>query len=170
MVVDQREAALEWSDLIAVRLLRRWAMCRETAVNPLPRMVELGTGLGLLPDTAVALASLFQLMEGCLGRPLRVDACPSGSIGSDERAVLLLIATAPGPGRPLASETIPHGLLSALAWAVWAVRRLLGDMSHARAQIVPGSCPLVQARPMPRVRTATCRQVGTDARLLYRPR
>ncbi|NNM78539.1 hypothetical protein HJG53_16755 [Sphingomonas sp. ID1715] len=145
MLIGGVEATLEWSDLVAVRLLRRWAICRGNANNPLPRMVELAKALGVSPEAAVALASLFQLTEGCLSRALHVESCLSGSIGSDERAVLLLIASAPEPGRPLASETIPHGLSGALAWAAWTVRRLLGDPGHARGPIAPVHCPFTPA-------------------------
>lgn len=132
MLVGRIEPELGWGGLVAVRLLRRWTAACEAEENPLPTLVELGSSMGLSPHVAVALASLFQLTESCLGRRLRTECCCNRSISADEQAVLTMIAAAPTLKLQSASRKIPHGLPSALAWAAFSVRRLLGhDFSHA---------------------------------------
>ena len=75
----------------------------------------------------VALESLFQLTESCLGRPLEAECCYSTECSSDERAILLLIAHAPGSGTTASSAAVPHGLPGALIWAATSVRAIIAD-------------------------------------------
>ena len=108
---------------------------------PFPALVALAHELGCPAEAAVALGSLFQLTEGCLGRPLEAECCCSRVIGEDERAVLLMIAAAPAPGLPAATSDIPHGLPGALAWAASSVRQMLGrGADHSRGPLAQ-SCP-----------------------------
>ncbi len=88
----------------------------------------------------IALASVFQLTEASLGRPLEAECCCRTLLGRDERAVLLLLASLPEPPAPSASPAIPHGISSALAWAVLSVRRLL-EMDGSNADFVVARCP-----------------------------
>lgn len=135
------EPELGWRGFIAVRLLRRWTAAREAEQSPLANLVELAAGMGLSPHVAVALASLFQLTESCLGRQLRTECCCNLSVRADERAVVTMIAAAPAPQLPSASREIPHGLPGALAWAAFSVRRALGQDFASPPFPIPARCP-----------------------------
>jgi hypothetical protein len=147
MHIGRVESKLGWNDLVTVRLLRRWAAARAELGNPLPSLVALAHELGCPAEAAVALGSLFQLTEGCLGRPLEAECCCSRSVGTDERALLLMIAAAPAPGLPAAPREIPHGLPGALAWAASSVRRLLGPSPAASPRAFAGRCPFAAPEP-----------------------
>lgn len=89
---------------------------------------------------AVAIASLFQLTEACLGRPLVGECCCNPRLARDERAILALLA-ANLPAHPhQARLSIPHGLPGALVWAVASVRQMLGDPALPRPG-VDRRCP-----------------------------
>lgn len=137
----ERIEALGWSGLVIVRLLRRWVAARHAGLDAMPSLVGLATELGRSPQLAIALHSLFQLTESCLGRPLEAECCCSHSLGSDESAVLLMIAAAPAPGTPIASQDIPHGLPGALSWAAASVRCSLGTMQQIESHRTPTRCP-----------------------------
>lgn len=125
MLMTQIEPGLPAASYRIVRLLRRWAAGRDLGPARLPSLVRLGGRIGVEPEAAIALASLFQLTEACLGRPLEAECCCSPRLGRDERATLLLLASA--PMRPHQSvPPIPHGLPGALVWAVASVRKLMG--------------------------------------------
>jgi hypothetical protein len=140
MFMDRIEPQPGWSGLIAVRLLRRWVALREMDQPQVPGLVEFGSGLGLPPQGAIALASLFQLTEASLGRPLAAEPCCRGRLGRDERAILLLLTNVTDPPGPAASPAIPHGLTAALAWAVLSVRRLLALEDRGGVPVVT-RCP-----------------------------
>ena len=141
MHIGRVEIGLDWSDLVTVRLLRRWVAARTGQDAPFPALVALAHELGCPAETAVALGSLFQLTEGCLGRPLEAECCCSRAIGEDEKAVLLMIAATPAPGLSSATTEIPHGLPGALAWAASSVRRLLGPIAAHPCLALVDSCP-----------------------------
>lgn len=141
MLMRPMDLRLEWTDLVAVRLLRRWVAAREAQERQLPSLVQLADRLGYPAELAVAMGSLFQITEGCLGRPLRAESCCSPVIGVDERAILTMLAATPEPGRPSASTTIPHGLPGALIWAAAAARRALGAPTGPMGTAVPATCP-----------------------------
>lgn len=126
-------------DYRLVRLLRRWAAEREQGGAQLPSLVRLGRRLGLDAQASVAVSSMFQLTEHCLGRPLKAECCCSPRLSPDEHAVLLMLSTA-AMRAPLAPASIPHGLPGALCWAVESVRRMLG-MEPAAAKSIPRHCP-----------------------------
>jgi hypothetical protein len=132
--------ALTWSEFVVVRLLRRWAAARANQDNSLPALVELAADLGEPTETAIALHSLFQLTEACLERPLEAECCCSRTLSRDERAVLTLLAKAPGRAPPLSSVDVPHGLPGALLWAAATVRTLLGP-ARSTAAWRPTRCP-----------------------------
>lgn len=117
-----------------VRLLRRYTVCQQINAAPLPLLTELGSELGIAAPPVVALASVFQLTEACLGRPLIAECCCSPSTSTDERALLLLLTRARDAGPALGSSDVPHGLPGALAWAVASTRRLL-DPSFPKRRI-----------------------------------
>lgn len=132
---------------VIVRLLRRYALCRESGEAPLPALIELGGRLGVAPPAAVALASVFQITEGCLGRALIVAPGCSRRFSRDEQAVLLLMATT-GAGPVHTSRAAPHGLPGVLVWAVASARRLCGDHRAERGTDGAGvgrSCPFAHA-------------------------
>lgn len=132
---------LDWEDLVIVRLLRRWVAAQEAKENPLPSLVELARELKQPAQVAVALHSLFQLTESCLGRRIKAECCCSGDIGPDERAILLMVAAAPAPRSSLVSRDIPHGLPGALSWAATSVRRVLGRTGWLDHGLSTSRCP-----------------------------
>lgn len=112
------------AERIVVRLLRRYAACRQLGEQPLPPLTRLGGEFGIPAPAVVALASVFQLTEGCLGRALVAECCCNPMLSADERALLLLLTrTYAEPA--LGSSDIPQGLPGALVWAVASARRLL---------------------------------------------
>jgi hypothetical protein len=125
MLMAPVEAASHWRDFIVVRLLRRWYAEGATGNNKLHSLVSLACELGVQAQAAVAVASLLQLTEACLGRPLEAECCCSPKLSRDERAVLILLDNAPSLGPGKASHAIPHGLPAALLWAAASVRQLL---------------------------------------------
>lgn len=133
-----------------LRLLRHYCTMRdrEDDGSSLSRLVALGRSLRLPPAGSVALASVFQLTEAVLGRPLVVESCCSRRLSGDERAVIRLLGsrmpTIPGTATP----DIPHGLPGALAWAVLSVRRLCGEIVSPLPCLPPSDvrgCPFAHA-------------------------
>jgi len=141
MLMAPIEAASHWRDFIVVRLLRRWCAEAATGNNQLPSLVGLAAELGVQAQTTVALASLFQLTEGCLARRLEAECCCSRILSRDERAVLLLLDVAPSMRVGEGWQFIPHGLPGALLWAAASVRRLLpgGNLRPAKISRCPFS-------------------------------
>ena len=148
MLMERIPSRLDWTRSVTVRLLRRWAAARDAEQPPLPSMVRLAGDLGMGPQVAVALASMFQLTEACLGRPLVAECCCSTETGPDEQALLMMLAVAPEPGQPGATSAIPHGLPGALAWAIASVRRLVGDEAALAVAKHPGRCPFMGGEGM----------------------
>lgn len=138
MRMEAVTAEMGWSEWLVVRLLRRWAAAGESG-DPITGLMELAETMGVAPDAALAVASLLQLTEAHLARPLVAECCCSNSLAADERAILLLLVTPTGIGDPHATPTIPHGLPAALRWAVASVRRLMGLDGPATAATT--SCP-----------------------------
>jgi hypothetical protein len=152
MLIERIEPRRVWTEHVIVRLLRRWTAAREAGRNSTASLVELAAELAEPAMVAVALDSLFQLTESCLGRPLRAESCCSRTLGADERAVLLMITTADAPGAPYAAPEIPHGLPGALSWAVTSLRCLLADRLGALAPDGGGRCPFERVEPAPPLR------------------
>ena len=134
------ELGLAWSDYVVLRLLRRWVASRAMAESALPSLIDLAAELGEEPEVAICLHSVFQLTEGCLGRPLRGECCCSRAMTADERAILALLAAAPSAGPATGSPDMPHGLTAALAWAVTSARLSLG-IADRPADIAFSRCP-----------------------------
>lgn len=146
MLMTRIEPEIGWGGLVAVRLLRRWVVARSAGEAPLPSLVALAAELRLSATVAVALGSLFELTEGCLGRLLRSERCGSARIAPDERAILILLATAaPARPAPWAPREIPHGIPGALAWAVQSARALLRDEQLVTPPFPSGRCPFERA-------------------------
>lgn len=123
-----------------VRLLRRWAAEGREERRQLAGFVAFAGTIGVQPVAAVAVASLFQLTEACLGRSLIGECCCSRRLSRDERAILLMLATAP-PAHPHQSyPQIPHGLPGALLWAIESVRKLTGEFAAPEPSGLP-RCP-----------------------------
>jgi hypothetical protein len=132
--------------LVFVRLFRLWAAARETGENPLPHMQDAIALLGPTPELAVACASLFELVEGQLGRRLVPECCCSPALSRDEHALLGVLRHAPEAGQPLTGAAVPHGLPGAIRWAAFAIRRALGSSFAPEADVtVPARCPFEQA-------------------------
>ena len=123
-VMVRLEPELSDPERIVVRLLRHYVVCRQVGEEPLPPLTRLGGELGIPAPAVVALASVFQLTEGCLGRPLIAECCCNRSLSADESALLLLLKRTDAEPA-LGSSDILHGLPGALVWAVASTRRLL---------------------------------------------
>src|SRR5688500_15278478 len=156
--VDSKECRMPLppsiGSLAFVRLFRLWAAAREEGENPLPHMQEAIALLAPAPELAVACASLFELVEGQLGRRLVPECCCSPERSRDERALLGVLRHAPEAGQPLTSAAVPHGLPGAICWAAFAIRRAL-EASFADEiaapyvrEVVPAVCPFDRA-PQP---------------------
>lgn len=127
----------DWKEHILVRLMRRWAAARDLGENSTVSVVILANHLGELAMVAVALDSMLQLTESCLGRRLETECCCSQAVSGDERAVLVMIRSHAGPSL----VNIPHGLPGALAWAATSLGRLLGTRLPAAEPASSRQCP-----------------------------
>src|SRR3990170_6118910 len=136
--------------LVFVRLFRLWAAAREAGKNPLPHMQDAVALLLPAPELAVGCASLFELVEGQLGRRLVPECCCSPALSRDEQALLGVLRHAPEAGVPLTGAAVPHGLPGAICWAAFAIRRALGASfaDEAEAPAMPAVCPFGQV-PQP---------------------
>ena len=145
-------STLPIGSLVFVKLFRLWAAAREAGENPLPHMQDAVAPLAPAPELAVACASLFELVEGQLGRRLVPECCCSPALTRDEQALLGVLRHAPEPGQPFASAAVPHGLPGAIGWAAFAIRRALGDSFRDETEAsVPSGCPFDQAPEIIRV-------------------
>ena len=145
MRIDRIKAQRTWTEAIVIRLFRRWVAARAEGVNATASLVSLGGQLQVPPMLPVALESMLQLTEACLGRTLQAECCCSQSLSADERAILLLIADGDGAGSTRSCPAIPHGLPGALVWAVSSVRLLIVDQLNGLAIDMPERCPFEQA-------------------------
>jgi hypothetical protein len=133
--------------LVTVKLLRLWAAAREAGDNPLPHMQDAVAPFLPAPELAVACASLFELVEGQLGRRLVPECCCSAALSRDEQALLGVLRHAPEVGPLLTSAAVPHGLPGAICWAAFAVRRALGASFtvEGEPEPAPAGCPFEQS-------------------------
>lgn len=129
--------------LVIVKLFRLWAAAREAGENPLPHMQSASARLFPAPELAIACASLFELVEGQLGRRLVPECCCSPALSRDEHALLGVLRHAPEAGQPLTGAAVPHGLPGAIRWAAFAIRRALGASfdDGAEGPEAPAVCP-----------------------------
>lgn len=133
-------------DRTAVRLLRLYATCRGNDEQVLPSMIALGARLWVPAPAVVALASVFQITEACLGRTLVTARSCSRELGSDEEALLLLLRHAPHVGTVHTSRAVPHGLPGVLLWAVESARRLCGEPDgEDPTSRSGGTCPFARS-------------------------
>jgi hypothetical protein len=114
---------LTYAERGVVRLLRRYAACRELGQHPLPSLINLGSRVGVCSIGVVAIASVFQLTESCLRRPLVAKHAPQG-LNSDESAILQLLRTE-NTGSIASNTNIPHGLTNALIASLRSVTHLI---------------------------------------------
>ena len=145
MRLEKIEPRRTWIEAVIVRLFRRWVAARAQGQSMIVSLSALGTELNAPLMLPVALDSLFQLTEFCLGRPLRAECCCSTACSSDERAILLLIAHGPDADRVSPSAAVPHGLPGALVWAATSVRVIIADeLGPTRASENCRICPFGQ--------------------------
>lgn len=128
---------------IVIRLFRAWSAQVEAGQAPMKRLQEIVAPLGLPDETAIACASLFELVEGHLGRRLVREACCSRRLSPDESALLGVLRVAPVLSTASGTAAVPHGLPGAIVWAVVAVRRALGMAGHedGTGDAPPRECP-----------------------------
>lgn len=111
---------------VVIRVFRAWSAQVEAGHAPMARLQEIVAPLGLPDETTIACASLFELIEGHLGRRLVRESCCSRRLSPDESALLGVIRVAPSISAVAGTAVIPHGLPGAIVWAVIAVRQALG--------------------------------------------
>lgn len=111
---------------VVIRLFRAWSAQVEADHAPMKRLQEIVAPLGLPDETAIACASLFELIEGHLGRRLIRESCCSRRLSPDESALLGVLRVAPSLSAVAGTLAVPHGLPGAIIWAVIAVRHALG--------------------------------------------
>jgi len=111
---------------VVIRLFRAWSAQIEAGHPPMERLQEIVAPLELPDETAVACASLFELIEGHLGRRLVRESCCSRRLSRDESALLGVLRVAPSLTTFSGTAAVPHGLPGAIVWAVVAVRRAFG--------------------------------------------
>ena len=111
-----------FEDAMFVRLFRLWVMSREEDRHPIPTMHAEAMKRGYKDQAAAACASLFELVEGHLGRHLVRECCCNPDFSSDEQALVGILHAAPSlkPGR--GTREVPHGLPGAISWAASCVR------------------------------------------------
>lgn len=124
-------------DARVVAVLRHYAAVRGTATPLLPALIGFAAGQGLGETATVALASVFELTEACLGRALLPGA--GDAMSADEEGVLMLLASADDVGPYCGSRAVPHGMPGALAWAARSAVRLTGGVCQRPA--APPACP-----------------------------
>lgn len=124
-------------DARIVAVLRAYAGARGTGAPLLPRLIGFAAEQGLGETATVALASVFELTEACLGRPLLTG--DGARTSADEEGVLLLLASAGDVGSHCGSRAVPHGMPGALAWAARSAVRLAGGVCARPAP--PPACP-----------------------------
>ncbi|MBW4329262.1 hypothetical protein KY084_00020 [Stakelama sp. CBK3Z-3] len=125
-------------DDIVVQALRCY--CGNRNGPMLPVMTAFADAHHVGAHAVIALTSVFELAEACLGRPLVAEPETAKWLSDDEEAMLLLLASVGDVGSHCGSAAVPHGLPGALAWAVRTANRLCGrqctDVLRERA-----SCP-----------------------------
>lgn len=111
-------------DRAIVAALRCYAAARGADRALLPEMVAFAAANGIGASAVIALASVFELTEACLGRPLVPGEDAAAS--ADEAAVLMLLASAGEVGPGQGSAAVPHGMPGALVWAARSAVQLTG--------------------------------------------
>lgn len=119
------DADKSFRNAILIRLFRLWAMAREDGTIGLDPLLALSKHLRLADQTAPACASLFQLIEAELDRPLVRECCCARTFSPDELALLGVIEAAPSLDSMRGTRDVPHGLPGAIRWAAMTVRRAL---------------------------------------------
>lgn len=112
-----RSPTVGFQDAIFIRLFRKWSMAREQGEPVMPRMHQEAKHHDYCDNTAAAAASLFQLVEAQIGRPLVRECCCSPSFSADERALIGILRHGPSLRPGIGTKAIPHGLPGALCWA-----------------------------------------------------
>lgn len=138
VVVDGEAWAMDGAeDARVVAVLRAYAGVRGSGAPLLPRLIGFAAEQGLGETATVALASVFELTEACLGRPLLPGQ--GEALSADEEGVLLLLASANDVGSHCGSRAVPHGMPGALAWAARSAVRLTGGV--CARPVAPPACP-----------------------------
>ena len=135
------QAACELPEIMAMRC---YAAALDYAEPVLPSMVEMGRRRGINPPAAIALASVFQITEACLGRRLIAGPGRGASLSDDENAVLLMLRVGANLGSHVGSETVPHGLPGVLVWAIRSARRLCRIADGPTSLAHDTACPFHQ--------------------------
>lgn len=127
------------TELLIVRLIRRFAAARMLDEDALVAMTRMVSEAGEPPVIAVALHSVLQITEECLERPLEASCRGGTELSRDERAILALLSHAPWPGAVQGTAEVPHALPDVLCWAVASFNQMIGqlDFQHSIAECCP---------------------------------
>ncbi|MDT9599917.1 hypothetical protein [Sphingosinicella rhizophila] len=126
MLMQPIDAETDWTSYVVLSLLRKWAVLPRSGEARLPGLVETAGNLGTSSLAAIAVGSVFELTEACLGRPLGMERCYACSLAEDEKTVVGMLGIGSDRGLPIARD-MPIGLLNALSVAAVSARRLLGE-------------------------------------------
>ncbi|GGO89703.1 hypothetical protein [Stakelama pacifica] len=128
------------SDDVVVEALRCYCANRRAHLAILPSMLAFAERRQFGAHAMIALTSVFELAEACLGRPLEAETDQDAPLSSDEQAMLMLLASVGDVGAYCGSAALPHGLPGTLAWAVRTANRLCGRRCIDMA-LSPSACP-----------------------------
>lgn len=121
---EEQKVGFEFA--IFVRLFRLWAMAREGHEPALPVMYKEAARHGFQDQAASACSSLFELVEGHLGRKLQRECCCSARLSADERALIGVLRAAPLLVNGEHSQYNAQGLSRAISWAASSARDAMG--------------------------------------------
>lgn len=125
--------------MLIVRLFRRWAAAQALDEDALGAIIRLADEAERPVVLAVALHSVLQVTQECLGRPLEPSCHGSAHLSRDEQALLALLAHAAKSAGVRSTAEVPHGLPGVLCWSVGSLRRLLDEEVTSAAS--PARCP-----------------------------
>ncbi|KWV92021.1 hypothetical protein AUC45_12770 [Erythrobacter sp. YT30] len=114
-------------------------MGREDHTSALPAMHAEATKHGYKDHAAAACSSLFELVEGHLGRQLVRECCCSPSFSSDEKALIGILRSALSLFSGRGSREVPHGLPGAISWAASCVCDAMGITIDPEIQALKSS-------------------------------
>lgn len=119
-----------YEDAMFVRLFRLWAVGREEQRSVIPVMHEEACKLGYKESAALACASLFELVEGRMGRKLKPEDGSSPKFSEDERGLIDLVRTAPSLMEEEGMRPVPDGISAAIRLAASCVCDAMGIVAN----------------------------------------
>ena len=130
MLMRPIEAEQKCITFVLANLLENWSASRMSGVAPLPALIELAPRLGIPSGLAAAFASVFELAEACLGRPLSVERCCDDRLPAGERTLIRMLLTPSAEGSIAVFEEASRELYDAWLVSATSASRLLAPQEH----------------------------------------